>query len=309
MRAWFRILEVYLTSQKTHKTIVFGNRNEDNLNISVSGSKFPSALKDACTINITNLTYDKMIEIIANEYYDVEVKAGYREGSVQTYFKGAVLYISNERTSRIENDVVILCSSRLVARYGQSRINLTLNSGINMYSAINYVCKLYGLPNSNISQSLKNDILGELKNINTNAAQFFEKLGQANENYVVNADESLNSLFTITKTTDNKKIIVLNNDTVRTSGGYPRITKDGVNLTILPLYNFMPGDYIKIDNGILDVSVSEQSGISKNNAYYMDTNGEYMIFQIDYVFQNRGPNFGLTLHAKSRKFIQNIIGK
>ena len=309
MRAWYRILEVILTSQKVRRNMIFGAGTDENLNISVSGSKFPSTLKDACTINITNITYDKIIEIIGNEYYDVEVRAGYRDGSVQTYFKGAVLYVSNERTSQIENTLILLCSSRLVARYGQSRINLTLNSGINMYSAINYICKLYGLPNSNVSQSLKNDILGNLQNINTNAAQFFEKLGKANETYLVNADESLNSLFTITKTTDNKRAIVLNNDSILYSGGYPRITKDGVNLTILPIYNFCPGDYIKIDNGILRTDVSDSSDISKNAAYYMDTNGEYMVFQIDYTFENRDSNFGLTLHARSRKFIRNIIGQ
>ena len=308
MRAWYRILEVSLTSRLLKRTVTFGNHKEDNLRISVSGSKFPSALKDTCTIRITNLTYADMINIIGNEYYDVEVRAGYRDGSVQTYFKGAVQYISNEKNSQLENVVIILCSSQLVARYGQSRINLTLNSGINMYSAIKYVQKIYNLPECNISDSLKDDVIGELKNINTNAAQWIEKLGQANENYVVNADESLQSLFSIAKATDKKRAITLNNNTILYSGGYPRITKDGLNLTIFPIYNFSPGDYIKIDNSILQTTVSDAENISKNYAYYMDVNGEYMVFQVDYEFNNRDSDFALTLHAKKRTFVQDVIG-
>lgn len=133
MKAWMRILEVHLTSRLLKRKFIFGTNDDvtdNNLNISITGSKYMSTLKDICTIKIDNLTYDEIIAIIKGQYYDVEVRCGYKDAGSRIIFKGGVLYISNSLNSDKTNTAIILCGSQLVARYGQSRINLTLNSDI-----------------------------------------------------------------------------------------------------------------------------------------------------------------------------------
>ena len=155
MKAWMRVLRVTLTSRKLKKQMVFGNSQFTtgfDLAIDVSGYKYLSSLKDNCTVKLTNLTYNEVMQIIVGEFYDVKIEAGYRDSSVQTIFDGGVLYISNAREDATTNTVIILCASKLVARYSQSRINLTLNSGINMYSAIKFGLKRAGISEVTISE-------------------------------------------------------------------------------------------------------------------------------------------------------------
>ena len=114
MKAWMRILEVTLTSRKMKRQMVFGSnwRNgKDDLNIDIVGNKYMSALKDSCTIKLSNLTYSELIQIISGEFYDVTVKCGYRDANVQTIFDGGVLYISISLDDKKTNTVVILCAS------------------------------------------------------------------------------------------------------------------------------------------------------------------------------------------------------
>lgn len=312
MYAWMRILSVTFTSTKYKNKLVFGENyldGKDDLNINVTINKYMSTLKDSATIKITNLTYNEVVRLISGEYYDVEIKAGYRSIGAQTIFKGGVLYISNSLDNRKSNTAIILCASNLVAKYGQSRLNLSLNSGINVYSALNFICKRAGIPNTNISTQLKKTFINEVINANDTVGSWIDKLCNSNQNYITNSDsitDSTLSIFNANKS--NGRIINLSSDMVELVGGQPQLNKDGLKLSLTPSFPLMCGDIIQIDNSLIDISISSDKDIQNNPGYFLDKEGMYMIYDISYNLQNRGPSFTSTLTCKSRSLVSNILG-
>lgn len=308
-KAWMRLLEVHLTSRKLKKKKVYGANADANFAIDINGHKYMSTLKDECIIKIDNLTYTDVITMIQGEYFDVEIKAGYRSQGVQTIFKGGILYISNSLNADRTNTVIILCASELVARYGQSRLNLSLNSGINLYSAINFVCKRAGIQNTNISTQFKKKFLQDVANCNDSAASWIDKLTSTNSSYISNSDSvtsSIVSIFDANKSS--QRIINLKSSFINLAGGYPQLDSNGLRLSIMPTFSFMCGDIIQIDNSIISLPVQNKSDVSKNYGYYLDKDGQYMIYQASYRLQNRGSAFSFDLTCKSRSLISNFSG-
>lgn len=312
MKAWIRNLSIVLTSHETGKRIVIGENHRlgnIDLEINVSINKYMSVLKDVATVTISNLTYSEVTQIVMNKFYDIDIYAGYRSASTNKIFSGGVLYISNQLESDRTNTIIILCTSQLVARYGQTRINLTLNSGINTYTALKYICKQAGIKNSNVSKSLKQDVINEVITANDTITSWIDKLASNNNNYIVNSDSILDSTFSIFDASkSNNRVIVLNENNITLTGGYPKLTNEGLTLTCLPTFNFMCGDVIKIDNALIDVSVSSKNEISSNYASYLNNKGEYLIYEIKYILSNRGNSFMLQLTCKNREKISNYVG-
>lgn len=321
-QAWIRQLEVIMTSQikkdGKQSQLVFGREHmvgKDDLNIVVTGAKYLSLLQDAFTVKITNLTYREILLMINQQYYDIEIRAGYRNSGLHTIFKGQVLYISRKLNSDRSTTAIILCSSKLVAAFGQSRMNLSLKSGINMYAALKYICNLAGVRNSFISEEFKNKIISDAIADNENVGSFIN--GFINKNgFVANADNSLNNIISVWDPHKyDTRQVVLNSKSIILTGGYPRLTSDGLSLTVLPTFNFMPGDTLLIDNSIIDIPVESKNEVYKNYGYYLDTDtdqqgrGKYMIYTLSYNLQNRGEDFSIEILCKSRKLISNITGK
>lgn len=312
MNAWKRVLTITLTSKKLHKSFTFGANNivgGENLSIACTGYKYMSALKDTMTIKIDNLTYNEMTQLIMGEFYDVDIYVGYEHGNVNNIFSGGVLYISNKLNDDRTNTVIILCASKLVARYGQSRLNLTLNSGINLYSAINFICRRAGMPNANVSTQFKKQFLTEVLNVNDTSGSWLDKLCKANDKYILNSDSITGQTFSIFDAAkSNSRVIKLDKSNITLTNGYPRLTTDGLELTLLPTFNFMCGDTIQIDNSIIDISVESKEEIQKNYGAYFSQKGQYMIYEMQYVLQNRGNVFSLKLKCKNRDRISSYIG-
>lgn len=314
MKAWMRVLIVIFKSSKQKKQLTFGinylleNQTED-LSINITGNKYMSALKDSCTIQIDNLTYKELVELIRGEYDSVEVKSGYRTSGVQTIFKGGILYISQSLGDKKTTTATILCASELVAKYNKNRLNLTLNSGINMYSALNFICKVAGIPNSNISTQLKKEFIQDIVNVNGGVGNYIENLMNNNSTYVINSDGTDNTnLMLYDASKSNNRIIELNSNNILLSGGFPTLNKDGLNISLLPTFGFMCGDVIKIDNSIIDISTTFFSTDEYSKGYYLDKEGMYIIYEISYKLQNRGTNFSLNLKCKPRSLMSNILG-
>ena len=313
MYAWMRNLSVKLTSRKLKKSFVYGEnhrQNEDDLNINVSIHKYMSTLKDEAVVKIDNLTYSEVTQILMGEFYDIEIFAGYRSATTNKVFDGGVLYITNHLNDDRTNTIIILCASKLVARYGQKRLNLTLNSGINMYSALKYVCKKAGMPNSNISTQFKKRLISEVSSVTTTVSSWLDQLCQENTSFIPNSDSILQQSFSIFDAAkSNNRVIKLDNENISLIGGYPRLTNEGLTLTLLPTFNFMCGDVIKIDNSIIDISVDFREQVSKNYGAYFSQKGQYMIYKMTYTLSNRGNRFDLVLECKNRDRISAYIGE
>lgn len=311
MKAWMRDLQVSFSSSLMKKQLVFGTQwkqGKDDLAISIEGTKYLSSLKDSFTIRISNLTYGELIQLIKGQYYDIEIKAGYRSRGAETIFKGAVIYMSYEKKSPTTNTVIVLAGSKLVAKYGQSRMNLGLKSGINMYAALKFICKRAGVSNANIDQSLKNRTINDVASVQGTAASWIDNFCSSN-NFIASSDSSYSNDATIINPyKTNNRVIKLDSEKVTLVSGYPKLNSDGLSMTILPTFNFMPADVIVIDNSIIDISVNSASGKEFNKAAFLDEDGKYVITQLEYDLNNRDDSFNVNILAKARSLFSNITG-
>ena len=314
-RCWIRYIKVVLTSQKVKKQIVFDNFTPKKMfNISITGSKYVASNKDGGTVVITNLEYDTMMQIVLDEYYDIEVYAGYKahlqndDFSLPRYFKGQVSFINQKIHSKHDQDTYIHYASALVAKYSQSRMNFSFNSGFNIYSAMNYMCQLSGIgKRANISSQLKLKFLDKVyHNYNTNQT-VFDNLAEIGGDYMINTDGSEDGSVINILDLSNKRKIKIDPDTINLQKGNPTITSSGLKLSVLPTINFKVGDIIVIDNGLLDAAVTSPDAVKETfNTNFIDQNGEYMILQVDYSFQNRGKAFELNITGRAIHIIQNM---
>lgn len=300
MEAWMRYLSIRLTSKLLKKTITFES-GEHEFNIKVTGTKYLSAIKDNFVVEISNLTYNEIVQMIDGQYEDVEIIAGYLSGNRNTIFNGGLLYISNDIKDRETNTVYLICASKAVAKFGKRRLNLTLNSGINMYSALTFICKRAGISDANIGTEFKVRLLSDGLVCNGAIANILDQISKQSNSWQVNSD-SING-STVNVWDVNRKasrLIKLREDNIMITNGYPTVNSDGLSLAILPTFNFMPGDVIQIDNNLIDISVSSVSeAMEASRATYFDNNGQYMILEETYCLENRGSSFNLSIRARS----------
>lgn len=316
-KAWMRVLRITLTTKgpgqngKNKQLVIEEDANGIGLAVSVSGNKYMSTLKDSCTVKISNLTYTEIIQIITGQFYNIKIECGYKTNAIQTIFEGGVMYISNLRESVDTNTVTILCASHLVATYGQRRINLSFNSGVNLYSAINFICKVGGVPNPNISTQFKKQFLDDINNAsNQTAAEWINDQTTKKGTYISSSDCIGNSFMTLFDASkSNARVIKINNDTLLLTNGFPRMTADGLVFSVMPTFAFQCGDTIVVDNALIQINVTSQSEATKNLGGLLDENGQYMIYEIHYELQNRGQNFYIEIYAKTRSKISAYLAK
>ena len=302
---WMREIQVILTSDLMKKTVTFDN----NYKISISGTKYLSALKDTFTISIDNIPYDKQVQLIAGKYFNVEIKAGYRTSGLHTVYKGYVLYMSNNLGDKKTTTFVILCASKMVALYGQSRMNLSLKSGINMYSALNYIFKKAGITNAKIDENFKNRVLQECVSISSTATSYIDSFINSNQS-VANTDASFGNAISVwSPLGKDARLIKLSKDNILLTGSYPTLDSDGLSIDCIPNITYLPGDTIELDNSIINVYANSSSTVYDNATQYMDENGRYIIYQITYRLNNRSSSFMTTLLCKKRSSVlSSLIG-
>ena len=310
-KCWKRLLSVKLSNGTS--TVTYGNKylvGKEDVAITVKGSKYMGALKDVCKIVISNLPYSEVLNIIDGKYFDVEVWAGYENGGDRCIFSGGTLYISGDRTDTKTSETIILCGSKLLSKFSQKRINLTLNSGINLYAAAKAVAQAAGISNPNISPELRSKILENTQVVDDTVGGWFGKLLKQNSDLVLSTDDSRGNPFSLySATRGNGRYIVLTSDLINITGGYPQISSEGVSFSCMPTYNFSCGDTIKIDNSIIQAPVQSQNELKSPKTFYLDKDGEYVIFEIDYTLENRGEEFGYKILAKSRNLFKKLRGE
>lgn len=312
MKAWMRILTVSFTSAKLKKKITFGEnylQGKNDLNIDISVHKYMSSLKDSCSVRISNIPYNIIVQLIQGQYYDLEIKAGYRDIGAQTIFKGGVLYMSNSLDDSHTSTLIVLGAANLVAKYGQQRINLTLNSGINLYSALNYICKKAGIPNSTISSQFKKQFVQDIVSVDQTAGSFFNAIANNNGNFIINSDGSFGSNVLMYDSSRSKnRVINLTSSVANFTGGFPQLDSNGLTFSIMPTISLMCGDVVKIDNSVIDISVASGNNYSQfTKGYYLDKEGMYTIYEVEYKLQNRGSAFSANILAKSYSLISGVL--
>lgn len=306
-QAWMRILYVTLISTKLNKSMTIGFDSENSPTISIDGHKYLSPLKDSCTIEIANLSYAEIVQIIEGQYYDAYVQCGYKDSIDMTVFKGGVLYITNNNDDAESNFVTILCASDVVAKLGQSRLNLSLNSGINLYSALKFICNTSGIKNPKIDDSLRTRYINEIMSANDTTASWVDKLCDKYTGVFANTAEAFGDGIDIFDVfSSNLRVIKLAERTISMTNGKPKLSSDGLRITVMPTFNFVPGDVIQIDNSLINMS---EATAYTNLGAFLDKDGQYMIFEINYKLENRGSAFSFELLCRARSLFTNFISE
>jgi len=309
MKVWKRKLIVKFKSSLSKKIMSFGENEKSNLLIEIKGSKYLSSLKDEFVIDIFNLTYAEIAKLISLKYDDIEIFAGYETIGIRKIFSGKVIYISNERESRETNIVHVICVSKLLGIYN-SRLNLTLNSGINMYAALNFIIKRGGVKNSNVSEEFKRKFVTDVMSAKGKVSSILDTFTNNSNSYTVQADASQESIVSIwdLKRSD-ARIVEIKPENGMLINGFPTLTTDGVMLQSLPVFNFMPGDTLIIDNRLIDMSINSVSqATSSQLGTYLDKNNKYVLYQINYSLSNQDGDFKLILKSKAKSILMNIFG-
>lgn len=311
--SWLRVIEVRLYSRLTPDKIVYGNyQNPDNdyLNISIDGTKKLSSNQNTCTIKITNLTYEDILKITMGEFYGVEVWIGYRMGDVFKWFDGEVAYVSQKLNNHRDNEVTIFCASRLVAQFTQNRMKIALNSGINLFSAFKYISDRSDMGALPFNKSdLKNKFLDNAISAMDSPKALLDLIADQ-ANLDIAADTSDGTIVDITSLSD-KRQIKIDANTISFLNGNPTLNSAGLDIYLLPTFDFRVGDIIIIDHSIVNVGVNTLTDAQKNfNTNFFDTTlvgtgeqnrglGMYIIKNIDFNFQNRGNNFSIHINGRA----------
>lgn len=307
---WMRQINVILSSRITHKSMSFNNFDpRSQFTMDITGQKKVSLREDKGTFTIYNLEYDKICEIIINQYFTIEIQAGYQSmGNLPTIFKGEVSYISQKIHSAHDTETYFCYASTMVARFSQSRINFNLNSSINLYSALNYVCKLSGIrsENYNISPELKKEVLQSIYNNYGTCTTVFDNLTSTSGDFVLSTDESEGMLIDVT-TINEKRKLKIDPNIINITNGNPTVTSAGLQMSVLPVMNFKPGDILIMDNSLINVSIKDAASVIETfNTNYLDQNGMYMIIEIRYHLQNRGASFEFEIQARALDIIKKM---
>lgn len=303
-RPWNRILQVVL-SNDVGNSMTIGGAGSNQFSIDVKAEKKMLTAGDTATVRISNLTYATMLKIIEGRYYNIDIYCGYENRGKHRIFTGGVLYMSNERTDNKTNTVIILCASKLIAKFGQMKLNLTMNSGINMYSAVKFIANRAGIRDIALPNEMTNQVVNEYFSIKGTTPQtYLENMTNLYANYGVIPDASTDGTsVTITAFNDSAEKRKIDNANISLSNGYPRLTNSGLVFNVLPTQPYMCGSVIILDNSIIDISASSQSEFEKSYGNFLNSQGEYRIKEVNYSLQNRGSNFSAEIVCMSKSVL------
>lgn len=327
MQCWMRLLRIEFTSIQARETIVIGDNQQerqrryhhgivassinDNLSIKVTGTKYPAINKDKGTITIINLDYETILRIKLGEYYNVKIYCGYKSWNKEPFliYSGEVSYMSTKIYSHHETETYITFASRIVAKYSQKRMNLALNSGLNVYAMMNYVLNANGATKSHLDPELKKKAITEYKMLNGQLTTILDSYTLTNTgDYSIAVDGTEGTVIDVTSI-KGKRFIKVDPHAIPIGSGNPTVTSEGLQIILLPICNLKVGDILVIDPTIINIAIQNaESVISTFNANYMDSNGCYMIRELTFNLENRGSNFGYQIKARALDVLRNLTG-
>lgn len=318
IRTWIRLLYVTFYNENSTYSVTIGKTTDDSKKpqITITGNKYLSLVKDNFTIKIYNLTHKQLIDIMERKLFRVQIYAGYLNSQnpldfeAKKIFDGGVINILNDKRDWKDNVATFVCASRFVAKAQEWRCNLTFASGINLYSAINYIATRAGMTNMNIDNDFKYRFQSVVSSAESTAINYLDEISNEDNQYFFNSDSSEDSEITAANV-GNRALRIVNIDASKGMiiGDAPELTSNGLTWNSLPVFNYMPGDLCKIDNSLINLSSGADSVSGSQgtpNAIYASRQGYYYIFDIAYNLSNTNGQFLAKLHCKSKELFDNI---
>lgn len=350
---WMRILKVTLYGDKvnsdgTRSAVVLGNADSAGeiqkieladgsvievpaygLTMNISGSKYLSTMQDNFVITIYNLDPMTIYELVNKGYLNVKIEVGYRsivndngEPILTTIFKGGVAYISSDTSDIKTQTTYIVCTNQMIAKYSQTRLNLSFRSGMNIYTMMKFIARRAGLGSIYVSEELKGQNLYEDMMTENALPQLIDRViddslndefGTANV-YAAMGDSSwdtgedgCSALSVLDISRVPLRTLNISADSGLLINGPCNVTSDGVKFDALCTFLLMPGDQLHIGGSLLNFYFRNQNEMLQSNSItsQIDKKGDYIVFQIDYSLSNADGQCKQSVHCKSKSLIQN----
>lgn len=320
VKLWTRLLYLEFINDDTDQTLTIGKTIDDSNKpkIEITGSKYISSLKDNFTIKVYNMTYLQIYTIQKRQLFHVKIYAGYLNG--QNYFNfeapniydGYVLNILNSKKEYKDSIATFIVTSKAVAKAQQFRLSISYQSGVNLYSMTKYIADKAGLENSVISESLKTTFSEDLASCDTSATTYLDLIANSENSVFVTTDSTSNSDFSLLDLSDESRsrtTIIIDPSKGMLIGDAPEINSSGLTFDSLPVVTYLVGDLINIDNAYVNVASGQDnySTTTKTpNAVYLNAQGLYYIWQVDYTLSNTNGDFKLHLTCKNKELFDNL---
>lgn len=290
---------------------------DDSLAIEVTGTKTLASVGDTASIVIYNLPMLDSLKLVQQGYTkNVRIYCGYYNTNKIKIFDGGVTYTEEGKNDKNTSILKIECANRLISDKFQTKISLPLNSGLNMYRAIEEVEAAFGISGQiEIDDCLNEDSLkGDLSRYDTLRGwlEAVIESSSLDRNYAL----STSSKSALSKIMGYKKIgsgdtYVINTRDVNLQG-FPTVSYEGLKIVLSPIYDMSPGDIISIDNTI-QATISTLNSANTGylgNAVYFDKDGLYNIRQMTYNLSNRSDEFNVEVLAMSKtNFMASMLGE
>lgn len=281
---------------------------DERYKISVKGTKNLGLLQDSGVIEISNITYDSIALIIALKLYRITIEVGYRNNDTMfCVAKGEVSWLQQKIRAKHDYNLYISYASELVAAWSQSRINFSIRSGCNLSDMLYWMFVQQG---ASPEQILIDDRLRRLVATETwaNSGTSTDIVTQALNSYsgstgglVSHSDSSLENKVISISDLKNSRIIKINENFINIANGNPTVTaNNGLDISLFPAMNFVPGDIIVVPNRLIDTSqglTTATGAQSVFNQHWLNPDNQYVIRRINYSFENRGENFIFDINA------------
>lgn len=314
--AWIRHLTITMSSEQCKKQVIFGNSDDTNLTISVTGTKYLSPLKDEFVVKIKNIPIESsddetasQVAIVKNGFRYIRIEAGYKDAHMEI-FNGYVVYCHVVREDNNTTTSMIITCSGYYMYANALHMNFTLKSGTSYYSAIWFAARRAGIQDIQISNTLKHRFLKKDTAYDGTLSSLLIQLQDSDYKILMNQDYTSKSVLNVWDGTIlSKRVVNLTAENIILSNGYPTIENEGISFHVLPFFNFMPGDVvIMTDETFINKNISGISAYESDPEpeHYIDAEGKYIIKELQYNLENRGSNFDLTLKCYSASLYQSI---
>lgn len=281
---------------------------DERYNIKVKGTKNLGLLQDSGVIEISNITYDSIALIIALKLYRITIEVGYENnGSLFCVAKGEVSWLQQKIRAKHDYNLYISYASELVASWSQSRINFSIRSGCNLSDMVYWMFIQQG---ASPEQILVDDRLRRLvavetyANSGTSANIVTQALGAysgSTGGLVTHSDSSLENKVISISDLRNSRVIKINENFINIANGNPTVTaNNGLDISLFPAMNFVPGDIIVVPSRLIDTSQGLTTATGAQtvfNQHWLNPDNQYVIRRINYAFENRGQDFIFNINA------------
>lgn len=299
-----RKLKITLTSTKQNKSIeIVSGDVETDLIARGKIMKYPFTQMDECDLTLYNLNPITRGEIIAGEFFNIRIEAGYEKGNFGEIFKGFVIRaISGDEDATTTITRFICTDSANFRNFGF--ISATFNEAANFYQIAEYIAANGSQPVSiELDERLKNFAATGGRTLFGGQYDELEKIAD-DAGYGFKVEGNTAKIFNFDTFSDTTQTAVeLNAETGLI--GIATLTNSGVEFRALMNPKFKTLGLVKINNS--DIRNEQDEPIpNRDLGAFFSTDGLYKIIKLTYDFDNLTGPFQVSGTALARDIYESL---